>query len=222
MNPAGSKPLSSTMRTLGRPSASTVASASALASFGSLRSASASHSANSRSGSSRRVKSPLVSVAINISSRLRAVRQEVLRLAGFRLEQMKKGSAHHCGVDVDAGPILDADHTLINQHPQPIKNLAAALLRLTDQPCSRRIGNHVCDEHAGTEGLEVEIKLRVDVWKEADRGGIHDDLGSGRHGIGHRPFDELGLGGGLLVEQVDDRFPADRIAIDNGNRRGPC
>ena len=55
-----SNPFRSTMRTLGMPSASTVASATPLGSFGSLAVASASHSANSRNGSSRVVKSLLV------------------------------------------------------------------------------------------------------------------------------------------------------------------
>src|SRR4029079_4904464 len=58
--PRSSKPFISTIRTLGRPSASTVASAMAVGSRGSRLLASSNQAVNSRKGSSASVKSPLV------------------------------------------------------------------------------------------------------------------------------------------------------------------
>src|SRR5215470_7822240 len=54
------------MRTFGRPSGSTVDSAMALGSRGSLRDASSNQAANSRNGSSASVKSPLVNELVGL------------------------------------------------------------------------------------------------------------------------------------------------------------
>ena len=51
----------------------------------------------------------------------------------FRTENCLQRAAHHSWVDVDAGPVPDADHTLVHQHSQPVENPAAARLGITDE-----------------------------------------------------------------------------------------
>ena len=106
----------------------------------------------------------------------------------LRPEKLIQRLAHHAGVDVDAGPVLDADDALVDQHAQAVEHLAAARLGVADQPGARRIGDDVGDDHARRQRIEVEGEARVDIGKEADRGGVDDDVGAVRDAVGAAPI----------------------------------
>src|SRR6185312_13597705 len=71
------------MRTSGRPSASTVASAMASGSLGSDATASANHAANSANGSGASVKSPDVNWLVSLMSEVLFIRESRLRRSVF-------------------------------------------------------------------------------------------------------------------------------------------
>ena len=109
-------------------------------------------------------------------------------------ERVLGRGAHDRRVGVDAGPVPDPDHALVDEHPEAVEHRAAARLGVADQARPRRVADHVGDDHARAERLGVERHARVDVGEEADRGGVDDDVGALRHGDSPLPRHEGGSG----------------------------
>ena len=75
-------------------------------------------------------------------------------------------SPHDGGVSVDPSPILDADHTLIDEHAQAIDDGAAASFCVLDQMGAGRTRNDIRDDHPGFECFDVDVEPTIDVRSE--------------------------------------------------------
>src|SRR5262249_40371285 len=58
----------------------------------------------------------------------RAKCRRAATIASRLAEKLLELSPHHRRIDVDTGPIFDADHALIDQHAEPVDHGAAARL----------------------------------------------------------------------------------------------
>ena len=77
----------------------------------------------------------------------RARRRALREGPDHRLSASSSARAHHRRVGVDAGPVPDRDHALVDEHPEAVEHRAAARLGVADQPRPRRVADHVGDDH---------------------------------------------------------------------------
>ena len=102
--------------------------------------------------------------------------------------------------------------------PRP-SSMMQPRLGVADQAGAGRVGDHVGDDHAGAQRVEIEVEPGVDVGVEADRGGVDHDVGVRGDAVGSLPAVELGLRRRLLVEQRGQLLAACWVAVDDRDRR---
>src|ERR1035437_1533601 len=100
---------------------------------------------------------------------------------------------HYLDRCVEAGPELEADGALVDQHSQAVHCLRSA------PPGLREEGGHWCvnyvaHDHAGHYRVIRYLGLLVDVWEESDGSGVDYDCGVVRNRVRAGPCGELDFG----------------------------
>lgn len=124
---------------------------------------------------------------------------------------------HDLWIDVDVGPVLDADDTLVDEHLKAVDSCAASFLGLFEEDGFGRVVDTVSDNHASCDGGVVEVELFSHVGEEADGGCVDDDVDVLGDVVGGGPDVEHSFDGGLCVEQVDKDLATVCAAVDDGD-----
>src|SRR6266851_10519156 len=101
-----------------------------------------------------------------------AIDSPVLPLAP---EEFFECLAHNSRVWLGASPLLNTDDALIHQHSPSVKCCTACCVGLSDQMGSGWIGNHIGNDHGGSQRRVVNVQTGIDVREQPYGSGVHDD-----------------------------------------------
>lgn len=126
---------------------------------------------------------------------------------------------HDRGVGFDAGPVLHANDSLVDDHSQAIDGAATAGLRVAEQAWEGRIEDDIGDDHLGEQRGDIEREAGIGI-VETDGGAIDDHVGAWGNGVIALPGDKVGVepeslaedgqqGGGAVGRAIDEREVGD-------------
>ena len=93
---------------------------------------------------------------------------EKLRPRSLGREYFLELALHDGGVNVNAGPVFDADDALVHQHAEAIERLAAARFGILDQVGAGRIGNDIGHHQSLAQAIQRDIKARIHIGVKAN------------------------------------------------------
>ena len=122
--------------------------------------------------------------------------------------------AHNTRIGINAGPDLEPDYALVDQHTESIKCLATAAGSFAEEHGFRRIENDIGSHHVGVERPVVNRDASVSV-APPDRRGIDDNVCALLDLVVSLPGDQLGGYVDTLIEQVDKLLTALGRPVDD-------
>ena len=127
---------------------------------------------------------------------------------------------HGLHIGLLAGPHVEADGALVDEHGEAGEGFVAAAAGFLDEGGFGGIGDGVADEEVAAGFGEVDGRHEVDVGEEADGSGVDEDVDVGADGVVARPGDEFGVGFGAGGEVSDHGAAAVGVAVDDGDFPG--
>src|SRR4051812_11852524 len=119
-------------------------------------------------------------------------------------QQIQNGPAHDGGIDIDAGPVLDADDALIDEHSEAVEHGGAGRSGISDQRGGRWMGTGVGEDHSGPQSPAADGEPRAAIRIKAERGAGDPEVRARRKPKGAPPRDQGRARGSPLAEKLDE------------------